>query len=29
WPRIQAIDVACAELNAFRDAAPPAQPDAA
>lgn len=29
WPRIQAIDVACAELNAFRDAAPAAQPDAA
>lgn len=29
WPRIQAIDVACAGLSAFRDAAPAAQRDAA
>ncbi len=28
WPRIQAIDAACARLNAFRLAAPALQPDA-
>ena len=28
WPRIQAVDAACRELAAFRDAAPLAQPDA-
>ncbi len=28
WPRIGAIDAACAPLGAFRDAAPAAQPDA-
>lgn len=29
WPLISAIDAACAELDAFRRAAPAAQPDAA
>lgn len=29
WPRLQAIDAACAELDAFRKAAPAVQPDAA
>ena len=28
WPRIEAIDAACARLNAFRLAAPAMQPDA-
>ncbi|MDD0812734.1 maleylacetoacetate isomerase [Curvibacter sp. RS43] len=28
WPRVQAIDAACAQLDAFRRAAPSAQPDA-
>ena len=28
WPRLQAIDEACGQLPAFRDAAPRAQPDA-
>lgn len=28
WPRVQAIDDACAQLDAFRRAAPSAQPDA-
>ena len=29
WPLIMAIDAACAELEAFKQAAPAAQPDAA
>ena len=29
WPRIQAVDAACAQLDAFRKAVPGAQPDAA
>jgi maleylpyruvate isomerase len=29
WPLIQAVDAACGELDAFRRAAPAAQPDAA
>ena len=29
WPRIQAVDAACARLDAFRLAAPALQPDAA
>lgn len=29
WPRIQAVDAACMQLEAFRAAAPSAQPDAA
>ncbi|TXT40657.1 MAG: maleylacetoacetate isomerase, partial [Comamonadaceae bacterium] len=29
WPAIEAIDKTCAELDAFRHAAPSAQPDAA
>ena len=29
WPRVQAIDTRCGELEAFRKAAPSAQPDAA
>ena len=28
WPRVQAVDAACAQLEAFRKAAPSAQPDA-
>ena len=28
WPLIQAVDAACAQLEAFRNAAPSAQPDA-
>jgi maleylpyruvate isomerase len=28
WPRIQAVDAACGQLEAFRKAAPAAQPDA-
>lgn len=28
WPRVQAVDAACAQLDAFRQAAPAAQPDA-
>lgn len=28
WPRIQAVDAACGQLDAFRKAAPAAQPDA-
>ena len=28
WPRIQAVDAACGQLDAFRKAAPGAQPDA-
>ena len=28
WPRVQAVDAACAQLEAFRKAAPNAQPDA-
>ncbi|HCE91526.1 MAG: maleylacetoacetate isomerase [Burkholderiales bacterium GWA2_64_37] len=28
WPLIQAVDAACAQLEAFREAAPSAQPDA-
>ena len=28
WPRIRAVDAACGELDAFRNAAPAAQPDA-
>lgn len=28
WPRVQAVDAACAQLEAFRKAAPGAQPDA-
>lgn len=28
WPRLSAIDAACAQLEAFRKAAPAAQPDA-
>jgi len=28
WPRIQAIDAACAQIEAFRRAAPAVQPDA-
>jgi maleylpyruvate isomerase len=28
WPRIAAIDAACARLEAFSNAAPAAQPDA-
>ncbi|WP_312128369.1 maleylacetoacetate isomerase [Brevundimonas sp.] len=28
WPRIQAIEAACLELNAFKSAVPSAQPDA-
>ena len=28
WPRIQAVDAACAEIDAFRLAAPALQPDA-
>ena len=28
WPLVQAVDAACAELEAFRKAAPSAQPDA-
>lgn len=28
WPRISAVDAACAELDAFKNAAPLAQPDA-
>ena len=28
WPRIMAIDAACCQLDAFRQAAPAAQPDA-
>jgi maleylpyruvate isomerase len=28
WPRVQAVDVACGQLDAFRQAAPAAQPDA-
>ncbi len=28
WPRIMAIDAACGQLDAFRQAAPAAQPDA-
>ena len=28
WPRLLAIDAACGELDAFRRAAPAAQPDA-
>ncbi len=27
WPRVQAVDAACAQLEAFRKAAPSAQPD--
>jgi maleylpyruvate isomerase len=29
WPNIQKVDAACARLDAFQKAAPPAQPDAA
>jgi maleylpyruvate isomerase len=29
WPLITAVDMACNELDAFRRAAPAAQPDAA
>jgi hypothetical protein len=29
WPRIQAVDASCAQLEAFRKAAPDVQPDAA
>jgi len=29
WPRLQAIDAACAQLDAFQKAAPAVQPDAA
>jgi maleylpyruvate isomerase len=29
WPLISAIDQACSELDAFKRAAPAAQPDAA
>ncbi len=29
WPRLQAIDAACAQLEAFQKAAPAVQPDAA
>jgi maleylpyruvate isomerase len=29
WPRISAVDAACARLDAFRLAAPALQPDAA
>lgn len=29
WPRVQAVDAACAQLEPFRQAAPSAQPDAA
>jgi maleylpyruvate isomerase len=29
WPRLAAIDEACSRLDAFRHAAPAAQPDAA
>ncbi|MFI8614641.1 maleylacetoacetate isomerase [Acidovorax sp. NPDC077693] len=28
WPRVQAVDAACGQLDAFRQAAPAAQPDA-
>ncbi|KQP49180.1 maleylacetoacetate isomerase [Pseudorhodoferax sp. Leaf274] len=28
WPRVQAVDAACGQLEAFRKAAPAAQPDA-
>jgi len=28
WPLVQAVDAACAPLEAFRKAAPSAQPDA-
>lgn len=28
WPLVQAVDAACAQLEAFRNAAPSAQPDA-
>lgn len=28
WPRIAAVDAACAELDAFQRAAPARQPDA-
>ena len=28
WPLVQAVDAACAQLEAFRKAAPSAQPDA-